>query len=1035
MVSFDFKDKSLLGLDSSGGIDILPQEADVAAALASNSAFPSRKLEIASDSLKSQGSKDITFGRNAADTAGKGQVTFSGNAGAGLVVNGDPNQIVAALSLAQPIASGLTFSADDTTSYAALSWNYGLQAGATGAMTLGGGVQAGGSASASRTGAFALIHRFPKTQGSRDVLQDLLDSWRIPNQLDSPDDLKPGTWMVSEVDGNLSLSLNATYGYDFNWLRRVEAGNLSGDIGLRLQAGISAAFGLTASGRYALVASRETADRKLRVRLYKQPVRGMSFALHAGATAQASQTVAPATLNELLRAVLNVQDQQILADVEKWLDPTKSLEQLLSADLVTEFETFLNEVTGLDIATQINQARAKVAAALKQWDTLDQRVASTLWSKIGDQQYVVAVRGFAQKVVDLSANNDAQLRQLLETEIEKQGFFQSPVGEWLESQAVDGLLELIDDNQQLARLKQVSQKTLSLLSEQELVQITSKLQDSLEKRFGLDKVETRIQGALTASDPTKIDAWLKDRLTAFLGKSPLIQDLDSIKKTIDAWQSRAADFYTKALKALTKQYSASLAVTYQKTTTGTALLDVEFDFSAGDLSQLVRQTLDGKFDRLLTETIPGVTLHQATLTHQIQRSRQVDLTLPSTFAEMKDVNQGLASVTAIEDDGRVLLYEGQGSDEVSFATAKTRRDSRLSVTAQLPVKVDGLRQFQDGTLSFSYSFQQATKQLQKDRASNLLQPYAELFLPDSAATFPTWLDQLDNDVEAREPQGAKILGNTLLSLEVNVPPAVGGAWLKAPAAGDPKYRTMSLLIQRRFKEVLSMSWFGPDVDRYGDPASDFLLVWAAIPPANSDSGLYWDHVDDDMVRTMVNQPDTDKNLQAFAKRANALLASIGRNDLAQKYADPDDYSRVARRNAFSTTGQARPQLHSLLLVESKLVNNAAEVGADIQNVLKLAPAQPQQAVAALAEYTTKLTDVFNQDVWSLYGKGAVRPLGTILFQEAARAFDPTVQVDDSALLRLTVVKKAVTPFPPANFPQNAPVSADQVLVDETLVNA
>src|SRR5688500_11281160 len=143
MVSFDFKDKSLLGADSSGGIDILPEDADVLAALATGGPFPSRRLELASGSLKSQGSKDITFGR---DSQGKGQVTFGANASAQLVVNADPSQIVAGLSLAEPIAGGLTFTTDDATSYAGLSWSYGLQGGATGAMGLGGGVQATGSA-------------------------------------------------------------------------------------------------------------------------------------------------------------------------------------------------------------------------------------------------------------------------------------------------------------------------------------------------------------------------------------------------------------------------------------------------------------------------------------------------------------------------------------------------------------------------------------------------------------------------------------------------------------------------------------------------------------------------------------------------------------------------------------------------------------------------------------------------------------------------------------------------------------------------
>jgi hypothetical protein len=876
MPSFEFKDKSLLGLDSSGGIEIQP-EADVLAALATGGPFPEQRIELAGASLKTEGNKDITFGR---DGAGQGQVTFGADASAQLVVNADPSQLVASLSLAEPIADGLTFATADT-SYAGLLWTYGL----------------------------------------------------------------------------------------------------------RGQADTSA--------------------------------------------------VTPATLDELLSAVLNVQQQQVLADVEKWLDPSQSLEQLLSAELAGRFEEFLKEVTGVDVAAKINEARAKLADVLQKWDSLDERVAATLWKEIGNNESVVAVRGLAQKVVDLLGNDDAGLRQLLEGEIEKQGFFQSPAGQWLAAQAVGGLLNLIQDNQQLAQLRQVSQKTLDILSEQELVQLTSRLQQALAKRFGLDKVEAQLQQALAASDPQKLDAWLRDRLTTFLGKVPVVKDLDDVRKTIAAWRSRASDFYEKAVKALQKQYAADLTFTYQKTTTRTALIDVDFDFASGDgsLPQLLREALDGKFNRLFVETVPGVVLRQATLTHQIQRSKQLDLTLPSTFAEMTSTTEGLATVTAIEDDGRVLLYEGQGTNEVSFATAKTRRDSRLSVVAQLPVRVAALRQFQEGTLSFSYSFQQATRALQKERVANLLAPYAQLFLPESAATFSTWLDELDAEVEAREPQGARVLGNTLLSLEVDVPPAVGKAWLKAPPAGDAKYQAMSLRIQRRFKELLALFYFGQDVSRYGDPDAEFLLAWAAIPPFNAPGTLHWNHVDDGVVRTMVNQPRTDTNLQSFARRANALLVSVGRTDIAKKYSDPDDFSRIVRRNAFSVQGPARPQLHSLLLVESRLVNNAAKVGAKIQGVLKDAPSRPQEAVAALAEYTAKLTEVFNQDVWSLYGKGAIRPLGTVLFQEAAKAFDDSVQVDTSALLRLTMVRKAVAPFPPADFPQNPPLPSEQVLVDETLVSA
>ena len=462
-------------------------------------------------------------------------------------------------------------------------------------------------------------------------------------------------------------------------------------------------------------------------------------------------------------------------------------------------EKFLDQVTGLDVAAELDQARAALSAFLQKWDTLDQRTAASLWAHIEEVPYVAAVRGLAQQISD-TLGNEQTLRTLLTQKIETVDFFRTPEGQWLETQATDGLLSLIESSQQLQQLRKVADQTLSIVSEQEVLSIAQQLKKYVTQRFGLDSVYAALQKAIAASDPAKLDAWLRGRLTAFFDASPTVQQLSGLKKAIDAVRQKGEALYEKTLKALQQQYRADLAVTYQSTVAGTALLDVELDFAQddGSLGGLLQECLAGSFDRLLTKTPAGVTLRTATLTHGIRRERHVDLTLPSSFKEMGDIDQALASVTPIDDGGRVLLYEVSGVDEASVATAKSRRDSRLSLVAQLPVAVAGLRRHEEATLTYSYSFHQATAGLRKGQLENQVGAYVQKYLPDdfpadgdgtTSGAFATWVDNLDTQVEALEPNGSGNLGNTLVTLELGVPPAVGKAWLAAPGAAAPSTAT------------------------------------------------------------------------------------------------------------------------------------------------------------------------------------------------------------------------------------------------------
>jgi hypothetical protein len=965
--------------------------------------------------------------------------------------------VVAQLNLADSIAGGVSFPADPQSSWMALQWSYDLQGAGKGSVGLGGGVQATFGADAKQTGAFALLHRFAPSDPARQVLADLVASWRLPRQVGGVDDLRPGTWLIAELDGSLSLSLGVQYGYLFNWLRQIE-GKLAGDIALRLQLGLSATIGFTASGRYALVVSRPSSDpaqKVLRLQLFKQSKKGWNFAFDAGAKAQADfGTVAPPTLEGLLRAVLNIHDGQILSDLQEWLDPTKDLGTMLSNAGVDYAEKLLGEVTGIqNVSQKLTEARAQLSGFLQKWDTLDQRVATSLWARIDDVQYVTAVRGLAQKISD-TLGNEATLRALLTQQIERVNFFTTPEGQWLSSEATGGILQLIESSQQLQQLRKAADQTLAILSEQEVLKLVQRLKAAINERFGLDKVEAGLQKAIDASDPAKLDAWLRGRLTEFLNATPAVQQLKDIKNAINALRDKGQALYAKTLKALQQQYQADLAVTYEQTAEGTALLDVAFDFAQddGSLGALLQGALHGSFDRLFLEVHPGVTLTKATLTHQIRRERHIDLTLPSSFAEMGSINQALASVTALDDGGRVLLYEASGADDAQYATAKTRRDSRLSLAAQLPVRVSGLRQHETASLTYSYSFRQATKNLRRDQLETQIGAYVEKYLAGefpadgdgtSSGSFSQWAGDLDREAESQEKNGAGNLGNTLVTLELGVPPAVGAAWLQAPASGDPRYLDMSLRLQRRLKELIPFYYFR-DLSAYGNPSSAALLAWAALPPANwvklqdgalvSDGSgrLHWNYPDGELLAAMVNSVPTDRNLERQILRIQGVLAKVpGLSGTAKLYANAEQASADIRARALSDS--QHPFLFSLLNVESRMVNGAAAAGARMAAFRSQASTHPEGAIAALADFTAALASVFNELAWSIYGKDALRPLGTLLFTEAATALDPTLSGQTSALLRVAILKQSAQ-FPPAQFPDDSALTADQVLIEQTVVS-
>jgi len=444
-IKFD-KNKQFLASGAAAGISvnasIFP---DVALALVNNTPFPQKQIELTNAQVNASASKDIKFGTTASS------VTFSGSASAfaKLGVYFDPAQMLAALELDDDITPGMNITNNTNSLFVALRWGYDLQASTQGSLALGAPGSVTFAATGSREAKYAVVREFDKNTGALDCLTETVNSWMLPSQIDSLDDFKPGTWLIAEIDGSIAANLGAQFGFDYNWIRQAQLGGLSGDIGLRLQLGIAVALGFEASGKYALVAGRDSMDdanKQLRLRLFKQRVKGWNFALNAGATVQ-PQTFLPSDFDDFIKAVFGVYGPQIVKDLElvnQWTDPNQSLPDLLSGVSLDYAKKFLQQVTGIDPETLFNDAKNKLLGFINLWNQLPHDVATRLWKIVGEATNLDALKPELTEIRDIAqqiagANQDTA-KSILADLLKNVSFFQTPLGQWLESAAAGRIL-------------------------------------------------------------------------------------------------------------------------------------------------------------------------------------------------------------------------------------------------------------------------------------------------------------------------------------------------------------------------------------------------------------------------------------------------------------------------------------------------------------------------------------------------------------------------------------------------------------------
>ena len=1011
--------KASLGFEVSSGI-----RPDVVAALISDSSpFPDRDIDLAEVALNASTPAPIEFAR------GSDKVSFSASGGvfAGFGVYRTGGALLNRLGdRAQDFSlEALEFGTATATEPALLSvlrWGFSADAKASGAIALGAAGTATLDVSGSSEGLFAVIRRLPAAMPARAVIQTTADSWLLPRQIASIDMIEPGTWIASEVLGSIKVTLGSQLGFDFNWVREAQLGGLTGDIGLRLQMGINAAVGFSASGRCAVVVSRESEARALRLRFFRLRTRGLDASFNATVAVQARDTLLPGKIDDFIAAVFDTHGQQILRDLqilEKWTDPTRKLSDLLAEAGVDGAERLIAHLAGVPperLQKEFDAVRGKALSFLKKWNGIPQRIASPLLKLVEEKANLAEIRGLAARLATISPD---ELRTFLDERLTRVEFFQSPVGKMLEAIAGGSVLELLE--KPIDVLHAAAARLLDVLDGGTEEETLVRFQDFVERELRLDKIFK----VATTTDFAALDGLLKRKLAAFLDKRALaLEDVDKIRKTIGLLLEKRDEYYEKALEALHRRYDFALNGTFSATTTRQALLDATFDFSVdpASVTALFQQALQGNLDSLLLQQPPQVTLAAASLTHGLSRQAHLTVSLPWTTTKTSHLNEALASVEAVADNGG-LLFTLNAADTV----ASNERKGVLSIALGLAAagsRAGGVRVHQN-TLEMNYSLLYARRNLQTRHVRSIIGPAITAYFGRKIADTDEFIDLLDRQAEAAIPNGPNLLGNGLVSLQVSMSAdtaaKAGDAWLTLPKQREAQvYLTVSNAIQASLKRNIHDAFFsGPDAYSNAIVTARTILAYCALQPrANKISRQqrfpYWDLQDLDERRSLLRGKQTIVRMTELLTRAAAVLE--GESDA--QFFDP--------AQAKAILGQVDADsglLTALLVAEADIVQHAFDAGVKIASV---AGSKPSEAVKALAEFGSRLTEAFNSDVTSLLGRG-LQAIGTQVFLDASRAIDP---IDAAAIGPSNAMLSVEFLKPEVKFDREALLKAGRVPVEQ-----
>lgn len=988
------------------------------AAVIAGGELPSGPIELGAVALRGEAGKSVRLGSG----RGKAEFKASGGVHGRFGIYAGASDVIEALALDEEGFAGLDLLETPGHRFGVLDWGY--EAAAQGGIALQGSAAIGIEGEGRRTARYAVVRLLQDSLGGKAFIGRTLSSWVLPGQVESFDDLAPGTWVIAEVDGSVGIRVSARHGFAIDWVKEAQLGGLEGDVGLKIDAGVEVALGFSSAGRYHVVVSRPSLaarDKTVRIQLFKAKRKGWDFALNAGATVEPVAGLLPTTFDGFVAGVLGADGNQLLSDLKETVraasDPGQALQALLGES--PGVEALLSKLTpaGSDLVARYTKAWSGIDRLLKAWDGLDHRLAAFIWGALGEGQAVAEVRTFAAEIAGLEPDViRARVRERIEGVVEGG----DAILQWLTAALGTDLLAAVTDSKAAKRLRTAAARTAKVLDPDALGGVLESLHAYVSDSLSVD----RLKEAAAAGSPESLDKWLVTRMESFLGRVIDAAGVKQLGVLIDRLEAKAPEVFDAARAALTKQYQASFAVSYQRSTSKTALVDLEIDGSHPDAPRLLKKSISGDLGALLLRPHDAIRLKTGVLTHGVERSTHVAVSLPFFNRDIETMTCSLARVEAADKPGgRVALYT---LDAENVVTKDNRMRSRLALAGTIPTQGDKVHRWSEPEWSSSYEYARAFPGAARAVLEHQLEPLVETYVPDAfpaprdgGGRLTTWLDDWDRTITRVSGNASGDFGNLVIRVSAALPARLGAAWVKAPSQKSAaEYRAMSLNMQAAMRKVMlrvadaKPNFFSKNVQAWS------LLVYASLPPAhgasllrNGDVNLrtnrviHWNWRDPKLLEAVVGHRDTLLALPTHCREVHDRLLNSSDDSerrLAPRFAAVRDVMERGITTALQDRdGGALNDLQKLLFVEEAAIEAARESGQAMAKFRDASNRDAEAAVAALAEFGEKTTRSFNEKLSQSFGDVALPALSGELFAAAARAFDPTVvKLSSQAILEV-----------------------------------
>jgi hypothetical protein len=567
----------------------------------------------------------------------------------------------------------------------------------------------------------------------------------------------------------------------------------------------------------------------------------------------------------------------------------------------------------------------------------------------------------------------------------------SPEGQFL---AAAGEFGLLVAQPQIAVVEQLARQTLGALEGGAL----GRLVGFVRERLSL----LQVTSATTKQEYDAIDGWLIARLGDFFGKTLSFDDLKGIQQAIHLAVSARKAIYNNVRRAMHQRFSVDLAATYRKSTTRTALFDITFDLAVPSAIDAWREVVgQSRFDRIVGESIDGVTIHRGVLTHSVRRESSVEVRLPYFTKRVDHINESLAQLETLDaeaDGGRVVVFDVNAKDIVRD---NQRFRSQLSLVGGFTVRDGEVVATDLEGKTIGYEFRQAKAAMRLSDLQRRVTPFLRRHFADQLTgpdPIPTFLMELDRTVEGLLQNGENNFGDVLLSMETSIPATTLASWCRPMGEHDmdAARRRISRRIQRSLRQLIPGYYFQESDNLMNGAAAAALIMWSCIPPESGGEGSFWNWRDADLRKQMAMRTTTLRDsLRTYEDR----LRSEGR------HGDADFFGQEEASKILASGLRATLQLEALLGMEARVIAAAGVAVDHVQDAIAEAlEGAPEAALESLSDFGATLSRAFHDRVRSIYGDQASRALGSMALMEATAGLDPAFSVrEPDAALRIVVV--------------------------------